>query len=360
VFVDFSTGNEQAVPLQGEGIVLGLDWLDRDSLVLNQAVEYGGLSQLWRLEYPSGAVTRLTNDLTSYQDVSLTAARDSLATTKTDLRVAILVSDRSGANAKEVVPAQQSSGPIQNVTWAADRLLFTSMSGGLRSISSVARDGGGPQELVRQAYFPTTTSDGRAVVFISTDPARPGLWKTTNGGRPIPLTNMRPFWPIVTGDDRSVVFVSASGGGPQSLWLIPIDGGTPTPLAKGFAAGLRLSLDGKSLAFSSQDDQGRPVYVFCDLPGCPSPQVVPLPEGGIPGVQVGRQFLADRGIPYVTGSPANVWVQMLGSKEPPSKITQFTDDRQILDVAWSRDGTRLAVARATQTRDIVLIKGLKK
>jgi hypothetical protein len=51
---------------------------------------------------------------------------------------------------------------------------------------------------------------------------------------------------------------------------------------------------------------------------------------------------------------------MLGSKEPPSKITQFTDDRQILDVAWSRDGTRLAVARATQTRDIVLIKGLKK
>ena len=42
------------------------------------------------------------------------------------------------------------------------------------------------------------------------------------------------------------------------------------------------------------------------------------------------------------------------------QITHFTDDREILDVAWSRDGTRLAVARATQTRDVVLIKGLKK
>jgi Tol biopolymer transport system component len=139
VFVDVSTGTEQPVPLRGEGIVLGLDWLDRDSLVLNQAVEYGGLSQLWRLEYPSGAVTRLTNDLTDYMDVSLTAARDSLATTKTDLRVAIWVTDGSGANEKEVVPPLQSSGSVQHVTWAADGLLFTGMSGAHRAILSVGR-----------------------------------------------------------------------------------------------------------------------------------------------------------------------------------------------------------------------------
>jgi hypothetical protein len=84
-----------------------------------------------------------------------------------------------------------------------------------------------------------------------------------------------------------------------------------------------------------------------------------LREGGIPGAPVGHQYLADMGIPYVTGSPENVWVQMLDSKAT-RQITHFPDDRQILDVAWSRDGTRLAVARATLTRDIVLIKGLKK
>jgi dipeptidyl aminopeptidase/acylaminoacyl peptidase len=359
VFVDFSTGTEQAVPLRGAGTVYGLDWLDRDSLVLNQEVEVGGGSQLWRLAYPSGAVTRLTNDLTSYVDMSLTAARDSLATTKTDLRVAIWVSEASGANGKEVVPPLQSSGTAQNVTWAADRLLFTSLSGGLRSILSVGLDGGRPQELVAQAFFPTTTSNGKIVVFRSTDPAGPGLWKATDGGRPVLLTNMELGWPIVTGDDRSVVFASASGDGPQSLWTISIDGGTPTRLLNRFAAGLRLSLDGKSLAFSSQE-QGRPVVVFCELPDCTSPQVIPLPEGGFGGPPVGRQFLANRGIPYVTGSPANVWVRMLDGKAPAQRITHFTDDREILDVAWSRDGTRLAVARATQTRDVVLIKGLKK
>jgi hypothetical protein len=102
------------------------------------------------------------------------------------------------------------------------------------------------------------------------------------------------------------------------------------------------------------------VLVFCDLPDCSSPELVPVPEGVRRGAPVGRQWRADMGIPYVTGSPANVWVWKPDGKTQPRQITHFPDDREIADVAWSRDGTRLAVARATQTRDIVLIKGLKK
>src|SRR5205814_10330025 len=79
-------------------------------------LETGGPSQLWRLAYPSGAVTRLTNDLGSYVDVSITAARDSLVTTKTDRRVAIWVSDGSGANAKEVVPrSEEHTSELQSL-----------------------------------------------------------------------------------------------------------------------------------------------------------------------------------------------------------------------------------------------------
>jgi len=40
-------------------------------------------------------------------------------------------------------------------------------------------------------------------------------------------------------------------------------------------------------------------------------------------------------------------------------MTQFTD-RVIMALAYSRDGKRLALARATITNDIVLLKGLKK
>ena len=46
--------------------------------------------------------------------------------------------------------------------------------------------------------------------------------------------------------------------------------------------------------------------------------------------------------------------------EPPRQLTHFSDNRQIADFAWSRDGKRLAIARATVTNDIVLIKGLRR
>jgi hypothetical protein len=44
---------------------------------------------------------------------------------------------------------------------------------------------------------------------------------------------------------------------------------------------------------------------------------------------------------------------------PRRQLTHFTDNRTITDFAWSRDGKRLAIARATVTNDIVLFKGLR-
>jgi Tol biopolymer transport system component len=61
----------------------------------------------------------------------------------------------------------------------------------------------------------------------------------------------------------------------------------------------------------------------------------------------------------VTGTPRNLWVESLDGK-PPRQLTHFSDDRQLADAAWSRDGKRLAIARTTQTADIVLFKGLKR
>ena len=59
------------------------------------------------------------------------------------------------------------------------------------------------------------------------------------------------------------------------------------------------------------------------------------------------------------GTPQNLFVESLDGK-PARQLTHFTDERQIADAAWSRDGTRLAIARTTTTADIVLFKGLKR
>ena len=67
-----------------------------------------------------------------------------------------------------------------------------------------------------------------------------------------------------------------------------------------------------------------------------------------------------RGIAYIDRvAPSNLRVQPLDGR-PPSQLTHFTDGRTIVDFSWSRDGKRLAIARATTTNDIVLFKGLSR
>jgi Tol biopolymer transport system component len=277
-------------------------------------------------------------------------------TTKTDRRVAIWVTDASGANAKEVVPATQSSGTDDHVTWGADRLLFTSTIAGRRSISSAGQDGGTSQEVVSQGIYPVTTSDGRTIVFRSTDPARQGLWKITDGGRPVQLVGGVAGWPSVTPDDRSVIFTSYRGG-TQSLWMVSIDGGTPTEVTNRFVSGPSLAPDGKAVVFATPDDQGQAASAICNLPDCSSLRwLAPRPGGAT----FRSEWAPDgAGFLYVDGTPQNLWVESLDGR-PARQLTHFTDNRQIADVAWSRDGTRLAIARTTMTTDIVLFRGLKR
>jgi len=138
--------------------------------------------------------------------------------------------------------------------------------------------------------------------------------------------------------------------------MVSIDGGTPTRVVNRFTSSPTLSPDGLAVAFDSRDDHNRPVFVICNLPDCSSPRTLaPLQAPG--GV---KKWTPDsKGIAYVAGTPPNIWVLPLEGK-PVRQLTHFTDNREIADLAWSRDGTRLAIARVTTTNDIVLFKGLRR
>jgi Tol biopolymer transport system component len=50
----------------------------------------------------------------------------------------------------------------------------------------------------------------------------------------------------------------------------------------------------------------------------------------------------------------NIWVQPLDGT-PMRQLTQFNDDRTIVDFSWSPDGRKLAVTRASTLSDVVLL-----
>ena len=179
VAVDTATGTQKIFPVDG---VSTLAWLDDASLLLSRTAGQSAVLQLWRLSYPGGSPSRLTNDLNSYAGVSLAGDRGSLVTAQRVMRVGIWVGDRLATRGAEVLaPAPGRRG---DVAWAGDRLVFTSFTTGQPSIVSISPDRGMPEEIVVKGLGPGATSDGRTIVYVSAESgSNAGLWKADADGR---------------------------------------------------------------------------------------------------------------------------------------------------------------------------------
>jgi serine/threonine protein kinase/Tol biopolymer transport system component len=356
IVVDVSSGAERPLPVV-EARGRGVAWLDEASLVVGREAESGAPSQLWRVSYPSGQLTRMTNDLSNYTGLSLTADRRSLATARSDTWMSIWAGDGSGASLSEVVaPAQvtvQTTDQLR-MAWAGDRVVFTSTANGQMVIASLLPTGGSLAEVVTSGVNPSATPDGRTILFESSrGDDRAGLWRVDADGRhAVHLVSGSAAEPVVTPDGRDVIFTSTRSG-LRSPWRAPLDGGQPTQIANVVLYYPDVSPDGKSLVF--QPPITRLEKAICDLPACTSIRTVATPAGA----GIARWTPDGRGIAYFDQDPGgNVWVQPLDGSAR-HQLTHFTDNRVITDFAWSRDGNRLAIVRATTTNDIVLFKGLR-
>jgi serine/threonine protein kinase len=330
--------------------ITGIGWLDDTSLVLSRRAEAGTFNQLWHVTYPRGEVSRLTNDLSSYGGVSLTADRATLVTARTDARTSIWVADGGGENGRETVQPfpDEATGYGTAVTWAGERLVYTTKALGLPTIESLLPGRGSAEEVVSRGVWPSATPDGQTIVFVSTDTAILGsLWAIdTDGRRKVQIAPGNVLLPVAT-PNRSVLFNNpGKSGGRFWLWMASLDGGEPTVVAEINALSPDVSPDGTSVAFVTDDSW----IMVCDLPACTNRRR--LSVSGKP-----RWTSDGRAVAYADQS--NLWIQPLGGGSP-RQLTHFADGKIIQDFAWSRDGHRLAVARTSVSNDIVLIKGLKK
>jgi serine/threonine protein kinase/Tol biopolymer transport system component len=343
--IDVATGAEEQVPLPGTGFG-GLVWLSASSLVVSSSVTGVGPGALFRLSLPDGRTDRLTNDLNTYDTLS-TAADGVMVTGRTERRVAIWAGDAGGTKGEDLVaPIPVEAGVMgYGIAWGGDRIIYTSTGG---SISSIRVQGGEPQEIVKAGLWPGSTADGRTIVFSNS----PKMWKTdADGGHRVAVGDWG-MHPALTPDGRNVVFAALNG---QTPWMVSIDGGEPVRVSDRMANGIDVSPDGKSIAFQSVDVQSQSVQVVCALPLCPSPRILRLSASGDSRV---RWTPDGRGLVLADTANANLFIHALDTGSA-RQLTHFTDGRTIVDFAWSPDGSRIAVARATTTSDIVIFKGLK-
>jgi Tol biopolymer transport system component len=349
MFVSVSDGTVRLGPPNTGGP--GVDWIDGSSLVLD-LVGQSGTAQLWRLSYPGGNLSRVTNDLNTYRGVSVGADRNSLVTARTEVHGGLWIAKGDATEGIDVAqPIAASSGAI---AWAGDRLVFSTIH---PSLFVMAPPGGQSEELMKKASAPAITSDGKTLVYLSREAGSGGnLWKASADGRnPIQLVPGLNFWPEITPDDQDVIYVSNVGGNPQ-IWSVPLAGGKARLVSKLFAAHPTVSPDGKTLAFASLETGNQWFISVCELPGCSQPHHVRAMDVRGFGIRWTPDGRAIAYVPVVPGG--NIWVHPLDGS-PERQLTHFTDPRVLFEFAWSRDGKHLAAARASTSQDIVLFRGLK-
>jgi len=197
--------------------------------------------------------------------------------------------------------------------------VFQSNRSGPRKLWRMDIDGSNLKQLTVGAdidSYPTSSPDGRWVLFMSQRAAKVNSWKVSiDGGSPVEITDRSSQIPIISPDGKSIAYfhTDEQTNNQPKLSIMPFEGGEPV----------------KTI----------------DLPRTVQPLAFAWTPDG-------------RAIAYLNNASGilNVWSQPIDGGAP-KQLTNFKSEF-VTSFAIARDGT-VAAYRFSATRDIVLIKDFR-
>src|SRR5271157_5312691 len=164
------SGQETALVERLPGIVARVVWLKSgDGLVFSATPRVGSTSsQIWFVSYPGGEVSRITNDLNGYGQISLgvTADGSTLVTVQQVPHSNLWVATGDYKDAKQITQSDEDG--IEGVDAAAGKIAYTSISTGICTISTANLDGSGALQVSpadEVSFSPSISRDGHYVGF---------------------------------------------------------------------------------------------------------------------------------------------------------------------------------------------------
>ena len=351
--VDVASGVLQPVG-GGWGFVRDLHWLPDGRSFLATAVDLSGVvtPQLWRVTYPGGERSRVTNDLNAYINVSLSSDGKTLATVQTETTAGIFVLE-PGKEPRRLTGGPRREDGTNGMTWLPDgRIAFTSTASGLPQIWIMDADGQNLRQvtsLAIPATRPRASPDGRYIYFQSFAPEGMALFRVAPDGSGLQqLTRDGDAREVVVSRDGQTLYCTALKSGNPNLMKVAADGGTPVRLSSAHFRAHDISPDGTRLLGNSWSEEGRrsmlATFTLATgaiefLPDFPSNALF-LPDGTLLSVQ--RR-----------SGKTNVIARPIRGGEP--RVIAETGPDNIFNGTIARDG-RVAVSRGTSSSDVVLIR----
>lgn len=338
-----------------------LAWLPDMSGMIFSADDTGGgegIDRLFEISYPSGELRPLTQNLTNYSQVTITADGKMLVARESDFSASIWVSPNADPNRAQQITTGRANY-ARGIAWTPDkRIVYIANVSGIEEVWIMNADGSNQKQLTNDArikYTPVVSPDGRYIVYAV--PYNGGdLWRIgLDGSNPILLTGKDSHEgnPDISPDGKWIVY-SAWNFGKQALWRMPIEGGEAQRLTDFESTEPSVSPDGKSIACFFNDEKNVAYLGIVPFEGGAVLKTFDVP----PTIEVDMspKWTPDgRGLTYIDerGGVPNLWLQPVDGSTP----RQLTDFKQngIHRREWTRDGKQVAIVRGEGTSDAIMI-----
>jgi len=335
-----------------------VSWLpDGDNLLVIGA-DPTSEGQIYRYRISTGEWRRVTNDLSDYEMLSVTADGKTVISTQQENlgNLWVLPGDGDVHQAKQITFGRNLMTDVTGLSWTPDgRIVFATNAGGKWEIWTINADGADQVQLTQNCAGndscsqPVVSPDGSYTFFQARRSGISNIWRMdADGGNPAQLTSDGGTYPSLSADGRFVIYTRETKPA-STLWQVPVNGGTPEQFSKtSSAAAASISPDGARMAFHYYDKSAKQPFRTCVAPARAD-----APE---------KCFDISRSFPRWTGNGKafyyldhgykGIWKQPLdGTRE---LFLQFVGERTN-NFAFSRDGTQLVVARSKQTHYIVAL-----
>jgi Tol biopolymer transport system component/DNA-binding winged helix-turn-helix (wHTH) protein len=358
--VSLSDGSERKISVPDWNYIDDVEWLsDQSGLIVRARVSEVSPWQIWRVNYPNGEISRLTNDTNNYDDLSLSADSRLLVTRQKlgNLNIWTVPFD-SPDRAKQITFGNSASDGLYGISYTPDgKILYSSPRGGNVDLWLMDAGDAEQKQLTKNAgdfnAQPRMTPDGRYIVFLSSRSGTKQIWRTdADGNNPQQLTNVRAAENLNLSPDGVWVYFNIFKEERHIIAKIPTGGGEVESVkeSRNNLYPLSISPDGKLMFLSFYDKNSQQPW---------KNGVMSLETGELLRVFEDSIYLVagwtpdSKSVICVLGNQSNLWrLPVDGGK--PRQLTNF-DGGLIRNFAVSPDFKQIAVSRGNPMSEAILI-----
>jgi len=353
--VNVADGQKKELGLSKFFRITKMAWLaNGNGLLLSARSNLGDNNQLWRLTYPAMELTQMTEGLTSYADLSLTANAAKGVASQETLSSEIWVGP--SGDPKSLKKITQAAGSF---CWAPNgQLVYSSTASGNRDLWIMRADGTEQKQLTVDPALditPRVTPDNRYIVYISNRTGAFQLWRMDlDGSNQIQLTSGGPKnHQTISADSKWVLYNTTDD---WHLWKVSIDGGEPVKVAAYVATLPSISPDQKTIVCVVRKGLKREL-LFLPFAGGPPAKRIEVPISRSVGYRI-KWTPGGKALIYMAEMGGPIAIVKLPLYAGPTEQLAIFDQDELFDFDYSVDGQFLAVTRGLWQHDVVLLSEL--